>query len=79
MLDGQASYPKVQDPRSWDLKSNDRLVYITVDLDKWLHKNSKTIKKTITVPEYLSVMAKEQNINVSQLTTKALKAELGIQ
>ena len=49
------------------------------DLDKWLHKNSKTIKKTITVPEYLSVMAKEQNINVSQLTTKALKAELGIQ
>lgn len=79
MLDGQASYPKVQDPRSWDLKSNDRLVYITVDLNKWLHKNSKTIKKTITVPEYLSVMAKEQNINVSQLTTKALKAELGIQ
>lgn len=79
MLDGQASYPAVQDPRSWDLKSNDRLVYITVDLDKWLHKNSKTIKKTITVPEYLSVMAKEQNINVSQLTTKALKAELGIQ
>lgn len=79
MLDGQASYPKVQDPRSWDLKSNDRLVYITIDLDKWLHKNSKTIKKTITVPEYLSVMAKEQNINVSQLTTKALKAELGIQ
>ena len=79
MLDGQASYPKVQDPRSWDLKSNDRLVYITVDLDKWLHKSSKTIKKTITVPEYLSVMAKEQNINVSQLTTKALKAELGIQ
>ena len=79
MLDGQASYPEVQDPRSWDLKSNDRLVYITVDLDKWLHKNSKTIKKTITVPEYLSVMAKEQNINVSHLTTKALKAELGIQ
>lgn len=79
MLDGQASYPKVQEPRSWNLKSNDRLVYITVDLDKWLHKNSKTIKKTITVPEYLSVMAKEQNINVSQLTTKALKAELGIQ
>lgn len=79
MLYGQASYPEVQDPRSWDLKSNDRLVYITVDLDKWLHKNSKTIKKTITVPEYLSVMAKEQNINVSQLTTKALKAELGIQ
>ena len=79
MLDGQASYPEVQDPSSWDLKSNDRLVYITIDLDKWLHKNSKTIKKTITVPEYLSVMAKEQNINVSQLTTKALKAELGIQ
>ncbi|KAF0363816.1 type II toxin-antitoxin system HicB family antitoxin [Pediococcus acidilactici] len=78
MLDGEKSYPKVQDPSNWKLNKNDRLVYITVDMSKWLKKNSKTVKKTITVPEYLNEMAKEQNINVSRVASEALKRELGI-
>ncbi|MFV5783033.1 hypothetical protein [Pediococcus acidilactici] len=47
-------------------------------MSKWLKKNSKTVKKTITVPEYLNEMAKEQNINVSRVASEALKRELGI-
>lgn len=78
MLDGEKSYPKVQDPSNWKLNKNDRLVYITVDMSKWLKKNSKTVKKTITVPEYLNEMAKEQNINVSRVASEALKRELGL-
>ena len=78
MLDGEKSYPKVQDPSNWKLNKNDRLVYITVDMSKWLKKNSKTVNKTITVPEYLNEMAKEQNINVSRVASEALKRELGI-
>lgn len=78
MLDGEKSYPKVQDPSNWKLNKNDQLVYITVDMSKWLKKNSKTVKKTITVPEYLNEMAKEQNINVSRVASEALKRELGI-
>ncbi|WP_235018479.1 type II toxin-antitoxin system HicB family antitoxin [Pediococcus acidilactici] len=78
MLDGEKSYPKVQDPSNWKLNKNDRLVYITVDMSKWLKKNSKTVKKTITVPEYLNEMAKEQNINVSRVASEALKRELRI-
>lgn len=78
MLDGEKSYPKIQDPSNWKLNKNDRLVYITVDMSKWLKKNSKTVKKTITVPEYLNEMAKEQNINVSRVASEALKRELGI-
>lgn len=78
MLDGEKSYPKVQDPSNWKLNKNDRLVYITVDMSKWLKKNSRTVKKTITVPEYLNEMAKEQNINVSRVASEALKRELGI-
>lgn len=78
MLDGEDEYPNVQDPSDWSLSSNDKLVYISVDMNKWLSKNSKTVKKTITVPEYLNTMAKANNINVSRLTTEALKNKLGI-
>lgn len=78
MLDGETAYPKVQDPSNWKLAANERLVYITVDMNKWLKKNAKTIKKTITVPEYLSKMAKEQNINVSKVASDALKKILGV-
>lgn len=78
MLDGEKVYPEVQDPSEWKLEANDRLVYVTVDMNKWLKKNSKTVKKTITVPEYLSEMAKEQNINVSRVASEALKEKLGM-
>ncbi|WP_331224731.1 type II toxin-antitoxin system HicB family antitoxin [Pediococcus acidilactici] len=70
MLDGEKSYPKVQDPSNWKLNKNDQLVYITVDMSKWLKKNSKTVKKTITVPEYLNEMAKEQNLTYRGLLAK---------
>lgn len=78
MLDGQTSYPTPEDPSNWQLKSTDRLVYVEVDMKKWLVKNSKTIQRTITVPEYLSEMAKEKQINVSRVTTEALKEILNV-
>jgi predicted RNase H-like HicB family nuclease len=77
MLEGESTYPKVQNPTEWEIKENDRIVYIAVDMKKWMKKHTKTVKKTITVPEYLSNMAKEQNINVSRLTTEALQQKLG--
>lgn len=78
MLDGMSLYPEPQDPSDWNLKNKERVVYIAVDMSKWLRKNSKTVKKTITVPEYLSEMAKEQHINVSRVASEALKRELGV-
>lgn len=78
MLEDKKEYPQVQDPTNWNIKDNEKIVYISVDMDKWLKKNSRTIHKTISVPEYLNNLAKEQNINVSKLTTEALKNKLGV-
>lgn len=75
MLDGE-TYPKPQDPSTWQLENNQRIIYIFVDMDKWLKKNTKTVRCTITVPEYLNDLAKENNVNVSRIATDALKAKL---
>ncbi|WEV51693.1 type II toxin-antitoxin system HicB family antitoxin [Lactobacillus sp. ESL0731] len=35
MIEGE-EYPKPQDPKNWKLEPNDKVVYITVDMEKWL-------------------------------------------
>ena len=59
-------------------KDNERIVYVSVDMTAWLKANSKTIRKTITVPEYLSDLAKDNGINVAAVATQALEEALNI-
>ncbi|GED79942.1 hypothetical protein FD40_GL000426 [Amylolactobacillus amylophilus DSM 20533 = JCM 1125] len=80
MIDGE-DYPKPMDPSSWRLKSNESIVYISVDMKQWyLEKEkrlkTKTVKRTITIPEYLDNLARERKVNVSGLVRKALEKEL---
>jgi len=77
MLDGE-KYPEPQNSLKWNLDSNQRVIYISVDMTKWLRKNTKTVKRTITVPEYLSDLARERKVNVSRIATDALKNELNV-
>ena len=73
MIEG-TPYPKVQDPTKWNLQDNEHVIYISVDMDKWIGRNMKKVKRSITVPAYLNDMAKERKINVSRVTTEALEA-----
>ncbi|MCM6765244.1 type II toxin-antitoxin system HicB family antitoxin [Weissella paramesenteroides] len=77
MLNG-SEYPAPQDPSNWEIKDNERIVYVSVDMTAWLKANSKTIRKTITVPEYLSDLAKDNGINVSAVATRALEDALHV-
>ncbi|MDR0899881.1 MAG: type II toxin-antitoxin system HicB family antitoxin [Lactobacillaceae bacterium] len=85
MLEGE-EYPEVQDPRKWELKPNESIVYITVDMDAWSknprkymkEQKKKTIRITATVPEYLRDLAKERGINISRVLTEALEQKLGV-
>lgn len=80
MLDGKDEYPEPADTKDWILADNERVVYVPVDMKNWYRQNmSQTIKRSVTVPEYLNEMAKESNINVSRLLTEALEAKLGVQ
>lgn len=66
-------YPAVQDPRSWELEENDSIMWVTVNMRRWLNDYGKTVRRNVTIPESLNEWAKLNNVNVSKVTTEALK------
>lgn len=61
------------------LESNQRSVLIEV----WMPTirkaiNNKSIKKTLTIPQWLDIRAREEDINFSFILQEALKKELNI-
>ncbi|WP_040468803.1 type II toxin-antitoxin system HicB family antitoxin [Limosilactobacillus gastricus] len=66
-------YPTVEDPTKWHLGPNDSIMWVTINMAKWLNQYGKTVRKNITIPEELNNWAKENKINVSQVTTQALR------
>ncbi|MGP4118036.1 type II toxin-antitoxin system HicB family antitoxin [Levilactobacillus zymae] len=78
LLEDKVNYPKPSEPQNLNLSTGESLVYISVDLAEFRAKYSRTVRKNVTIPEYLNVMAKEQRINVSQVLTEALKAKLSV-
>ncbi len=62
------------------LNENEFITLISIDLVEYKEKNdNRAIKKTLTIPNWLNVMAEKNNINFSQTLQKALKKELGIE
>lgn len=61
------------------LKENQEIVYISMnyEYEKSLVKISY-VKKTLTIPTYLDILAKNKNINFSQVLQEALKKKLFI-
>lgn len=62
------------------LEDGEKLVYVQV----WLPYYRQTIKevyvkKTLTIPQWLDLMAKEKEINFSAVLVRGLKKELGIE
>ena len=52
---------------------------IGIDLAAYRRKyHSKTIRKNVTIPEWLADLASEENINFSQTLTDALKEKLRV-
>lgn len=59
------------------LEDNQELVYISLnyEYEKSLIKIAY-VKKTLTIPSYLDILAKNKNINFSQVLQEALKEKL---
>ncbi|AYV94704.1 type II toxin-antitoxin system HicB family antitoxin [Fusobacterium necrophorum] len=62
-----------------NIKNNQEVVYLTMnyEYEKSLIRVSY-VKKTLTIPNHLNILAQNKNINFSQVLQKALKKELGI-
>lgn len=52
------------------------LVLVDTDAYRRLH-SSRSVKKTLTIPEWLNTAAEERSINFSQVLQEALKERLG--
>lgn len=77
MISDEKDYPEVQDPKQWKLGKNDSIMWVTVNMMKWLNSYGKTERRNITLPATLNHWAKENKINVSKVTADALRALQG--
>jgi len=58
-------------------EESDIVTLVDVDIDNYRKKyDTKLIKKTLTIPNYLNVLGKENGVNFSELLTDALKSKL---
>jgi predicted RNase H-like HicB family nuclease len=73
MLADEPTYPSVQDPSKWKLEPNQQVMWVSVNMDKWLSRYGKTVRRNITLPVGLNNWAKANQINVSQVTARALR------
>ena len=63
----------VVDSSDWNLDKDEKLVYVPGSLTNFYKKYGKTVRKNISVPEYLANWAKENKIHVSRVASDALK------
>lgn len=73
--------PTPSDYKDIQTSSNEEFVtLIDVDLDEYLRKKeTKSIIKTVSLPQWLAIMAEEAGISYSQSLQNALKHELGLE
>ncbi|EUJ29146.1 phage protein [Listeria floridensis FSL S10-1187] len=79
-LEDKNDFPKPSEIKDVRRQFPDKEVaLIGLDLAAYRRKyHSKTIRKNVTIPEYLAQIAEEERINFSQTLTEALKEKLKI-
>ena len=66
-------------PNTIPVKPGDFLVVIPFDRLAYMKKyDTRSVKKTLTIPAWLNTMAEEQHINFSGVLQSALKQQLRI-
>jgi len=78
MLENVTDYPKASKLEDIKITGNDIKTIVSIDMDAYRKNNPKTVRKNVTVPEYLVILGKKENINFSAVLTEALKNKLEI-
>ena len=79
-LEDQTEFPKASSANDIQKQfPNKTVALIGIDLAAYRRKyHAKTVRKNVTVPEWLNDMAEKERINFSQTLTEALKEKLGV-
>ncbi|WP_349535173.1 type II toxin-antitoxin system HicB family antitoxin [Leuconostoc citreum] len=81
MLEDTLDYPVPSNPKDvlleeWETPQNTQVIVVAYDMAAYRRTLSKTVRRNISIPEYLNNIAKKQNVNVSKVTTEALESIL---
>lgn len=80
-VEGADAFPLASDPEVVSRQAaEDQFVCIVEfdDLEYRKKHSAKSVKKTLTLPEWLNIAAKEQHVNFSKVLQDALKAQLNL-
>lgn len=78
-LKNEESLPEVSAPVDYILQEGDFSCLIEFDLVQYRKKhNTKSVKKTLSIPEWLNEAAMEHDVNFSQVLQEALMKKIGI-
>ena len=64
-----------------DIKTSENECVVLIGFDELEYRkrhNNKAVKKTLSIPQWLNIMAEENNINFSQVLQDALRTQLGV-
>jgi predicted RNase H-like HicB family nuclease len=79
MEDMGEEIPAPSDITAISLQKGDVASYVSVDVADYRRRTeNKFIKKTLTIPSWLNVLAEESNVNFSQTLQQALKEKLNV-
>lgn len=76
VFEGYDEYPKASNPSNIEFEEWEKEAFISLvvfNLEDYRKKNTKTVRRNISIPEYLNEAAKRKGINVSKVTTEALE------
>ncbi|MDR2360757.1 MAG: type II toxin-antitoxin system HicB family antitoxin [Oscillospiraceae bacterium] len=65
-------------PSAFQTSANGFVALIACDTDKYRKLKNKTVKKTLTLPDWLNAEAEAANVNFSGILQDALKQKLNI-
>lgn len=72
--------PKPSKENEIVLEEGERIVYVHLWMPYFRNINKEIyVKKTLTIPQWLDLLAKEKDINFSAVLASGLKRELGIE
>ena len=79
LLDKKEMPKATENIKKIKLKDNQFISFVTLDLDDYRRKNNnRAVKKTLSIPEWLNMLAEADGINFSQTLQDALKEKLEI-
>ena len=77
IFERKIAIPQPSDFNNIKLENGEKLVIIHSNVDAQL-ENTRSVKKTLTIPAHLNIMAEKQGVNFSALLKEALEERLSV-